>query len=292
MLQQTQVATVVPYFHDWLHRFPTATALAGAAENDVLRLWQGLGYYNRARNLHAAAKIVQQRHRGIFPRQSKAIRALPGVGRYTANAVQTFAFDRALPLIEANTARLLARLFNIVAPIDSGTGREQLWQAAASLVPARNAGRYNSALIDLGALVCLPRKPRCHICPIRSFCSAPDPSLLPIRKTPPTIRKLTEAHGFMVKENKVLLEQSSTRWRGMWTLPRIAARSRTRKPVYTAIFPFTNHRINLRVYRLPPSRSTHRARWIPVHSLNSIPLPSPHRRALARLLHPALARSE
>ena len=124
MLQQTQVASVIPYYHDWLRRFPDFASLARASQNDVLHAWQGLGYYDRARNLHHTAKIVQDRHRGILPDDISAIRRLPGVGRYTANAAATFAFDQPVPIVEANSARVLARLFDIRAPADSAIGRE------------------------------------------------------------------------------------------------------------------------------------------------------------------------
>src|ERR1700719_2525154 len=153
MLQQTQVASTLSYYDAWLRRFPDFASLARASENDVLHAWQGLGYYARARNLHAAAKIVQGRHRGNFPCEISAIRALPGVGRYTAHAVATFSFDQSVPIVEANTARVLARLFDLQMPIDRAPGREKLWFRAAELVPKRGASRFNSALLDLGALV-------------------------------------------------------------------------------------------------------------------------------------------
>src|SRR5216110_3316046 len=133
MLQQTQVTTVIPYYNKWLRRFPDFASVARASQNDVLHGRQGLGYYNRARNLHAAPKIVQDRHRGIFPGDIAAIRKLPGIGRYTANAVATFAFHQPVPIVETNTARLLARLFDMRAPIDSAIGREKLWESAAQV---------------------------------------------------------------------------------------------------------------------------------------------------------------
>src|SRR6266700_1477104 len=165
MLQQTQVATVLPYYSRWLRRFPDFASVARASQNDVLHAWQGLGYYNRARNLRAAARIVRDRHRGILPGDIAAIRKLPGVGRYIANAVATFAFNQPVPIVEANSSRVLARLLDMRAPIDSAIGREKLWAYATQLVPKCNAARFNSALIDLGAIVCLADKPKCSVCP-------------------------------------------------------------------------------------------------------------------------------
>jgi A/G-specific adenine glycosylase len=128
MLQQTQVATVLPYFRSWVRRFPNFRTLARASETEVLHAWQGLGYYARARNLHRTAKLVVDRHRGNFPCSIEQMRALPGIGKYTAHAVATFAFDQAVPIVEANTARVLSRVFNLQTPIDSTAGQNKLWQ--------------------------------------------------------------------------------------------------------------------------------------------------------------------
>jgi A/G-specific adenine glycosylase len=285
MLQQTQVATVIPYYETWMRRFPDFAALAAASEHEVLHAWQGLGYYARARNLRATGQIIMEEHEGRFPESLDAIRGLPGVGRYTANAVATFAFNRSVPIVEANISRLLARLFDLQIPIDTSPGREALWQRAAELLPNRDAGIHNSALMDLGALVCGTR-PDCVVCPVRIFCRAGEPSRLPIKKVRPTIMLRTEHHGFSVKRGRVLLEQSQDRWRGMWMLPRLARAPAKRKPLHISEFPFTNHRITLTVFR---QRTTgHSAkqlqRWFPIDGLDSIPLPSPHRRALEMLI--------
>ncbi len=285
MLQQTQVAAVIPYYNEWLRRFPDFAALARGSESGVLHAWQGLGYYARARNLHAVAKTVHRRHSGRFPRDPAAIRALPGVGRYTANAILTFAFDQPVPIVEANTSRVLARLFNLQTSIDRIAGREALWTRAAMLVPTCSARIYNSALMDLGALVCLPRQPRCGICPVRKFCRAKNPESLPIKKARPPAIRLTESHAFVVKQRRILLQQASHRWRGMWILPPLQRRSASQRPVYRSIFPFTNHRITLNVYaRRPRKIDKHSQRWIRIDSVDSIPIPSPHRRALRDLL--------
>jgi A/G-specific adenine glycosylase len=285
MLQQTQVATVIPYYSKWLRRFPDFAALAAASEHEVLHAWQGLGYYARARNLRAAARIVMEKHGGRFPKSLDAMRALPGVGRYTANAVATFAFNQSVPIVEANIVRVLARLSNLQIPIDTSHGRETLWQRASELLPNRGARIHNSALMDLGALVCGSR-PNCIVCPVRNFCGAGNPSELPIKRARPSIRLRIEHHGFSVRRGRVLLEQSQDRWRGMWMLPRLATVPAKHKPLHILEFPFTNHRITLAVF---PQRAAGRSakslqRWFPIDGLDSIPLPSPHRRALERLL--------
>ena len=289
MLQQTQVATVRSYYKEWLKRFPNFAALARASQNDVLHAWQGLGYYARARNLHATAKIVQDRHRGRFPRDIAAMRQLQGIGKYTAHALASFAFDQPVPIVEANTARVLARLFNLQRPIDSAPGRNLLWQYAAELVPKGHAAIFNSALVDLGALVCLPRKPKCEICPVKTFCRATRPETLPIKKSRSATKHLTEDHVFAAKDGAILLQRADRRWRGMWILPSLKLhrfnRWSSRRPVYKSVFPFTHHRVTLRVV---PQRVYHvdnrRQRWFALRELHSIPIPSPHRRAILSLL--------
>jgi A/G-specific adenine glycosylase len=285
MLQQTQVATVIPYYHEWMRRFPEFAALAAASEHEVLHAWQGLGYYARPRNLRATAQTIMEKYGGSFPTASDAIRDLPGVGRYTANAVITFAFNQSVPIVEANIARLIARLFDLQIPIDTTHGRDALWQRATELLPNRDAGLYNSALMDLGALVCGLR-PNCVACPVRNFCGAKKPAKLPIKKARPSTKLRTEHHGFSVRRGCVLLEQSQDRWRGMWMLPRLATAPTKCKPVHIAEFPFTNHRITLVVF---PQTAAGRSakgfqRWFPIDGLDSIPLPSPHRQALKMLI--------
>jgi A/G-specific adenine glycosylase len=288
MLQQTQVAAVIPYYNEWMRRFPDLAALARASEQEVLHAWQGLGYYARARNLRATAIAMMEKHGGRFPRRLDAIQALPGVGRYTASAVATFAFDQSVPIVETNIARLLARLIDLQLPIDTSAGREMLWSRAKALLPSRASGTYNSALMDLGAIICTVR-PNCEICPVRSFCAATEPSVLPRKKARPALRLKTEHHSFFVRRRRVLLEQSQDRWRGMWMLPRLAKPPATVAPLHRSEFPFTNHRITLTVFghTRAPRPTTPSQRWFPIDILDSVPLPSPHRRALVELLKPA-----
>jgi A/G-specific adenine glycosylase len=285
MLQQTQVATVLPYYRKWMRRFPDFSSLAAASERDVLQAWEGLGYYARARNLRATARIVMEKHGGHFPKTLAGIEDLPGIGRYTANAVATFAFDRSVPIVEANITRLLARLSNLQLPIDTSRGREALWQDALELLPVRGARLHNSALMDLGALVCSSR-PLCVVCPVRNLCAAEKPLALPIKKARPSIKLRTEHHGFSVRRGRVLLEQSQDRWRGMWMLPRLSKAPARHKPVHISEFPFTNHRITLAVFPHGAGERFQQSfqRWFPIDELAAIPLPSPHRRALETLL--------
>lgn len=172
MLQQTRVAAVVPYFTAWMARFPTVAALASAPQQEVLHAWQGLGYYSRARNLHHAAQLVVERHNGQVPADVDALRALPGVGPYTAGAIASIAFGLQAPLVDGNVIRVLACLF--VLDLDPSVPRNArvFWDHAGALVPADRPGDFNQSLMELGAIVCVPRSPRCDVCPVHSFCQA------------------------------------------------------------------------------------------------------------------------
>lgn len=171
MLQQTQVQTVLPYYRRFLERFPNVHSLAQAPEDEVLTFWAGLGYYRRARLLQAAARMVVERHNGVFPQALGEIQQLPGVGRYTAGAVYSFAFNKPAPIVEANTARLLARLTALDVPVGSSAGTKRLWEAAEALLPPNDAREHNYALMELGALICRP-VPRCETCPLPRWCKA------------------------------------------------------------------------------------------------------------------------
>lgn len=286
MLQQTQVATVLPYYERWLVRFPSFAALASVGESDVLHAWQGLGYYARARNLHRAAKHVTERHGGTLPRDLAAIRALPGVGRYTAGAVASFAFDLPAPIVDANVARVLARWLDLRLPIDSADGLATLWTTAEALVPRRGARAFNSALMELGALLCTPRQPQCLLCPVRAQCAAEKPESLPVKKARRQVVALTEDCAWILREGRVLLEQQTgRRWRGLWKLPALAATPRDTPARVTLDYPFTHHRVTLRVFATtaPPTLQADQ-QWFDLAELSDLALPSPHRRAVERLV--------
>ena len=172
MLQQTRVEAVIPYFTQWMQRFPTVEALAASSEREVLNLWEGLGYYARARNLRKAARVVARQYGGALPGDMKALRALPGVGRYTAGAIASIAFGLDEPALDGNIRRVLVRVFNVSEPANSAAGQRILWKLAETHLPKGRAGDYNQAMMDLGATICIPSNPRCPICPVRSMCQA------------------------------------------------------------------------------------------------------------------------
>jgi A/G-specific adenine glycosylase len=172
MLQQTRVDTVIPYYQRFLARFPSATALADAPEDAVLAAWSGLGYYRRARMLHGAARVITAQHGGAMPREPEARRALPGVGRYTAGAIGSIAFDLPEPIVDGNVARVLARCFAIATPLGQRETELVLWELAEALVAGERPGTLNQALMELGATVCTPERTRCDACPWQSSCRA------------------------------------------------------------------------------------------------------------------------
>lgn len=172
MLQQTQIATVLPYYQRWLERFPTVESLAAATLDEVLSIWQGLGYYSRARNLHAAAQQVVADFDGHLPTTVEELLSLPGIGRYTAGAIASIAFERPVPVLDGNVIRVFSRLLDLEADVSRSATRRQLWDVAAALVPQDRPGAYNQALMELGQSLCVPQAPACHLCPVAGKCLA------------------------------------------------------------------------------------------------------------------------
>ncbi len=172
MLQQTQVDTVIPYYERFLAAFPTVQTLAAASLDDVLKGWEGLGYYTRARNLHRAAQIVAQDMSGHFPQTAEGLQQLPGIGRYTAGAIASIAFGQRAPVLDGNVIRVFARLIDLGADVTQAETQKQLWQMAENWLPAARAGDYNQALMELGRTICKPRSPLCSECPVQAHCMA------------------------------------------------------------------------------------------------------------------------
>jgi A/G-specific adenine glycosylase len=172
MLQQTQIATVIPYYERWLERFPTVQDLAAASLDEVLKLWEGLGYYSRARNLHAAAQTVVNELGSQIPTTAKELMKLKGIGRYTAGAIASIAFDEPAPVLDGNVIRVLSRLTDLPDDVTTTAAKKKLWQLAEDLVPAQRPGDFNQALMELGQQVCVPANPTCLLCPLSHLCLA------------------------------------------------------------------------------------------------------------------------
>lgn len=226
MLQQTTVTAVKPYFERFVDHFPTVQALAEATEEDVLRQWEGLGYYSRARNLAKAAARIVTDFNGQFPADVESLQKLPGIGRYTAGAIVSFAFDRPAPIVEANTLRLYARLLGYTDDARSTAGQRVLWAFAEQVLPRTRPGQFNQAMMDLGATVCVPKEPSCDSCPANKLCFAfangMQNSIPQLAKRAKITRLLMAA--VVVRYNgEVLMRQYSKgeRWAGLWDFTRV-----------------------------------------------------------------------
>ena len=229
MLQQTQVATVIPYFHRFLERFPTLKALADAPQQDVLRLWQGLGYYSRARNLQAAARMIVNDLKGQMPSTVDGLLNLPGVGRYTAGAIASIAFNRRALILDGNVQRVLCRLDAVMRDPRERETNKHLWNRAEEILPTKRIGDFNSALMELGAMICTPRNPQCLLCPVREHCDAFAAGVqerIPVaKKSTPT--PLVHRRTYCIHhKNHWLIEQrpAKGRWAAMWQF--VTARGR------------------------------------------------------------------
>ncbi len=227
MLQQTQVATVIEYYHRFLEAYPDVQSLAEADEQDVLRLWSGLGYYRRARQLHAAAKQIADTG-GDFPSTLETIELLPGIGRYTAGAIASFAFDLPAPIVEANTQRLYSRLLRLQSDPRSREGQSQLWAFAEALVDQSKdcPGRINQAVMEIGSQICTPRDPDCAHCPLRDLCPTFADGLqtsIPMMPPKKAITELTHVAVLVRSCDKLLMSQNPKDqwWTGLWDFPRI-----------------------------------------------------------------------
>jgi A/G-specific adenine glycosylase len=312
MLQQTQVATVIDYFNRFVDRLPTIAALADADEQLVLRLWQGLGYYRRARHLHSAARRIVTQHAGRIPTTAAELLQLPGVGRYTAAAVASIAFKQPVAVLDGNVARVLARWFAIDRSIDDAPVKAELWSLAESLVPQHpraSPGDYNQAVMELGALVCTPRQPQCLACPVASLCRAHALGRaddLPVRHTRRKPVAVTHHVIALRRGRKLLFEQRPPDglWSNMWQLPTaeavpevdlpawLAARVGLTPPKLQRIATFTHqttHRtIDFVLWSAPAPGGRGRptvGTWRTPSDIDDLPLPNPQHKALSLLLN-------
>jgi A/G-specific adenine glycosylase len=304
MLQQTQVAAVVPYFVRFLQKFPTLRRLAQSEEQDVLRLWQGLGYYSRARNLRAAAQKIMAEHEGQIPRDVEALRKLPGVGRYTAGAIASIAFDQRAPILDGNVARVLCRLDRIETDPRESETQKTLWRRAEEVLPARRCGDFNSAMMELGATVCTPRAPKCLLCPLREHCeafAAGVQELIPLARKREQTPLLKRNVYCICRNGHYLIEQrpAKGRWAGMWqfvTLDagvkpaalrrEVALDMSAAKRLGRITHGLTHRRYEFDVFACEVNRDGHDPsprRWVTLEQLDAYPLPRPHVKVAAML---------
>jgi A/G-specific adenine glycosylase len=295
MLQQTQVATVIPYFHRFTAAFPTIADLAAVPLQQVLWFWQGLGYYSRARTLHATAKRIVAEHGGVIPADAAALRSLPGVGRYTAGAVASIAFGKREPILDGNVTRVLCRLDGIQTDPHTTKTQRMLWARAAQILPRRSPGDFNSALMELGATVCTPRQARCDDCPVREDCRAHAAGLQD--KIPPTRaqrpKPLVQRWTFAIsRRGRWFIEQRPPvgRWGGLWQFTTVEApnleravaqlglRVRDVHPLGEIKHPLTHRRYVFIVHscRAMEWESKRPGKWVTLAELGRHPVAKPH----------------
>jgi A/G-specific adenine glycosylase len=240
MLQQTRVETVIPYFRRWLEQFPNFETLAAAPEQSVLSAWEGLGYYSRARNLHRAAQIVVREFGGQLPSDLAQLRQLPGIGRYTAAAIASIAFNQDVATLDGNLRRVFSRVFDVSAPADAPAGEEILWAFAQKHLPPGRAGDYNQALMDLGATICLPKKPLCLLCPLSALCQARALGVQeqrPVLKPKPAVPHKLKLAAVVFGDQTVLLTQrpASGLLGSLWEFPSAEVEADSPEALVTAI---------------------------------------------------------
>lgn len=298
MLQQTRVETVIPYFERFLERFPDVRSLARAPVGEVLRLWSGLGYYARARNLHAAARQIVKVHRGRLPDSAEVLATLPGIGRSTAGAIAALAFGRPAPMLDANARRVLERCFGI-------DNEKALWRLAEDLVPERSAAVYTQGLMDLGSMICTQNAPSCARCPVSADCRTRRKGVIPPRNAKHAGRTLPIRNStwmVLVHRDRVLLERRPPRgiWGGLWTFPEVdpdkieadAARRGCSTRKQTRLAPFEHGFTHLRLCVQPilchvtgvrSAAGKTGWRWFRLGTAQTAALPAPARKLLARL---------
>jgi A/G-specific adenine glycosylase len=311
MLQQTTVATVLGYYARFMSRFPTVKDLAEAPEDDVLAVWSGLGYYRRARNLQAAARVIMAEYAGRVPGTLEALMALPGIGRYTAGAIMSSGFNKPAPIVETNSARVLARLFCVRTPLKSPATGRRLWQIAERLLSHTNPREHNYALMELGSLVCRPAQPDCLVCPVSEFCAAfkaGEQRLIPPAAAPAARVDLRFVGVVPLHEDDVLVARiPEGEWHaGMFEFPKVsvplkvsdAEARKTAQQLLRSLglrgdlvafrefrYTVTRHSITLgawlAVCRRPARPRGMALRWVHLDEVAKLPLGSAQRRVLA-----------
>jgi A/G-specific adenine glycosylase len=301
MLQQTQVKTVLPYWERWMTALPTVRALAGAGQGTVLKLWEGLGYYTRARNMQRASKIILAEYDGNFPERFDDVLALPGIGRYTAGAICSIAFSQPRPILDGNVIRVLTRVFGIAGDPRERTVNERLWSLAEQLVTraAKYPGTLNQALMELGAIVCTAKNPRCEVCPLATQCIAFKTNRIHkfpqiAKRAPATARTF---HAFVFnKRGRFLVRQrpAGVVNAHLWEFPNEEIQSSSRngigaaEPFCTIKHSITRYRMTLKAFKVTNAASffANNGQWLPLTKLHTLPFASAHKRILQQLSSP------
>lgn len=301
MLQQTTVQAVVPYFENWIKVFPDITTLSQAPLQKVLKAWQGLGYYQRARNLHAASQIIVKAHKGKIPKNYDVLKKLPGFGPYTTAAVLSLAYDLHYPVIDANVRRVLMRLKGLVKEANAGLDTELL-EFLSPLLPEKDMGTFNQAMMELGALVCKPKNPACLLCPVSHICQAYKKGIQEVIPRPKknSYKKVDAVVGIIKKDNKILIQQRPSKGllAGLWEFPggkiksgesqkqalkreireELDSEVQTAKFLVTVRHAYTHYQVTLHAFDCQlehfPSLKKDVQQWVTLKGMHNYPLPS------------------
>ncbi|WP_241967791.1 A/G-specific adenine glycosylase [Pseudidiomarina homiensis] len=287
MLQQTQVTTVIPYFERWLQRFPDVTTLAAAEEQEVMAHWQGLGYYRRARNLHAAAKTIVADYAAQIPEQAVELREIPGIGPYTVGAIRSFAFNAPAAIVDGNVKRLFARLFMLPYAVNHSANDRYFWELAEHYTPTSQNRRFAQGLLDLGATICKPKQPLCHACPLQSRCRTYANACVedyPKRKQKKAIPTKTGHFLLAINRFGVCLEQRPANgiWPSLWCLPEVS-QAPDAELGYEFNHTFSHYKLAGKVWLAEPATTTGNLMQVPYSDLADYGLPAPIRKLLAKI---------
>ncbi|MEJ2764000.1 A/G-specific adenine glycosylase [Photobacterium sp. MCCC 1A19761] len=292
MLQQTQVATVIPYFERWIASFPTIEALAAATEDEVMNHWQGLGYYSRARNLRKAALYITEECGGQFPDQLESLLKIPGVGRYTAGAIASFAYNAYGPIVDGNVKRLFCRFFGIEGVPGTSQVDKTLWHLAETFTPTENNRAFAQGLLDMGATVCKPKNPICDDCSFQPECIAYQSNRvdqLPTPKPKKTIPTRAGQFLWIESDGKLLLEKRADNgiWGALWCLPQIHLEPKQLgdhvRLKGSFKHTFTHYKLDAKVWHVDSlGEQTDNQQWFPFEACDELGLPTPIRKFLTR----------
>jgi len=316
MLQQTQMDRVTVFFSRWMNTFPDIATLAMASEDQILKCWEGLGYYSRARNILKTAQILVERHEGRIPSSRKELLKLPGIGPYTAGAIASISFNRDVPVVDANIERIFARLFNIDLISGSPEAKRIHWQKAETLLPPKQARNFNQGLMELGALICRPKKPDCSLCPLTPYCLALKHDLIPERPIPKKSTKILPiemATGVLLHNGQLFIQQrlEDDVWGSLWEFPggRLKLGETPEQTVVreffeetefkieidskitTTIHHFTRYKVTLHCFLVtlaqqdsdPVLHAAQEFKWIPFTALGNHAFPAGHRKLITHM---------
>ncbi|MCL2412792.1 MAG: A/G-specific adenine glycosylase [Bacteroidales bacterium] len=296
ILQQTQVVQGLPYYLNFSEKYPTVQDLANAPEDEVLKLWQGLGYYSRARNLHKTAKIVTEKYIGVFPNSYDEIRALPGIGDYTAAAIASFAFDLCYPVLDGNVSRVISRMFGVTTPIDTSVGKAEMMKILNKQIDKKNPGEFNQAIMEFGSICCKPRQSLCSDCPFQKNCYAFRHEVvdtLPIKKNKIVVKPRRLDYLVCIEDNHIWIKKRTNKdiWYGLYDFPECddvgAKHASPLRLLYSCEHLLSHQKLSIFFWKTEklPKKSKAIAQKVPILQFFELAVPKPIHNFIAQNQH-------